>query len=292
MPVAARASGETARGKSFAQLVLALLVALEDFPSPLDDAARQTREARNLDAVTFVGATGFHSAQKNDFARCFFDRDVDILHAGKKIGEFGQFVIVRSKKCARASVPLEMFDDGPRNGEAVERSGAAADFVEKDEAGRCRVIQDRGDFAHLHKKSRAATREVIAGADAREDAVGNGKFRMTRGNERAHLRHKNNQSGLPQIGGLAAHVRPGDEKQLLAARLKAEIVGHKALAALPKKLFDDRVASANDKHFAGGIEFGASIAAVGREFPESSEDIKLSNGRSGAPQASGFGCDG
>ena len=47
-----------------------------------------------------------------------------------------------------------------------------------------------------------------------------------------------------------------------------------------------------DKHLAGGIEFGASIAAVGRKLAKSGQNVKLSNGRSGAPQASRFGCDG
>jgi len=60
------------------------------------------------------------------------DADVDVFYGGEKVGEFGEFVIVRGEKGAGASVFLQMFDDGPGNGKAVERGGAAADFVEED----------------------------------------------------------------------------------------------------------------------------------------------------------------
>ena len=62
---------------------------------------------------------------------------------------------------------------------------------------------------------------------------------------------------------------------MLAARLEAEIVGYEALAALAKKFLDNRMAAADDEQFAGGIEFRASVAAVGRELRESREDIEL-----------------
>ena len=85
-----------------------------------------------------------------------------------------------------------MFDDSPSDGEAVKGRGAPADFIEQNEARRRGVMQDGGDLAHLDEKRRAAAREVIAGADAREDAVGDRKFGLSRWNERAHLRHQDN----------------------------------------------------------------------------------------------------
>src|SRR5690242_21806808 len=94
---------------------------------------------------------------------------------------------------------LEMLDDSPRDGQTVERGGAATDFVEKYEARRCGVIEDARDFAHLDKKGGTAARQIIAGADAREDAVRDREFRLACGNERAHLRHENDQCGLAQI---------------------------------------------------------------------------------------------
>src|SRR6266446_6437886 len=63
--------------------------------------------------------------------------------------------------------------------------------------------------------------------------------------------------------------------KLLAARLEAKIVGNEALAFLTQKLFDDGVASANDEEFAGGVEFGPRIAAIGGQLCKSAQDVEL-----------------
>src|SRR6266481_9367385 len=97
---------------------------------------------------------------------------------------------VGGEEGARASVLLEMFDYGPSDGEAVEGGGAAADLVEEDEACGRGVMEDGGDLAHFDEECGAATGEIIAGTDAREDAVGDGEFRTVSGDERAHLGHE------------------------------------------------------------------------------------------------------
>ncbi len=113
-----------------------------------------------------------------------------------------------------------MLDDGPSDGEAVERGGAAADFVEQNEARGRGVIEDGSDFGHFDEKCRAAAREIVASADARKDAVDDGQLGLARGNEAADLGHQDDERGLAQIGGLAAHVGPGNEQKLLARRLE------------------------------------------------------------------------
>src|SRR6266404_2142769 len=97
---------------------------------------------------------------------------------------------MRGEKRARARLLLQMLDNGPGDGEAVERGGAAADFVEEDEAGGRGVIKDCGDFGHFDEEGGAAAREIVAGADTREDAVDDGQLGLARGNERADLRHE------------------------------------------------------------------------------------------------------
>src|SRR5262245_11759539 len=117
---------------------------------------------------------------------------MNILDGGEKVSEFGEFVIVRCEECAGPSVFLQMFNDGPGDAEAVECGCAAADFVEENETLRRGMIQDAGNFRHFDEECGAATGEVVAGANAREDAVGDGKFCLACRNERAHLREKNN----------------------------------------------------------------------------------------------------
>src|SRR5208337_4710829 len=163
-----------------------------------------------------------------------------------------------------------------------------ADFIEEDEAGRRGVVEDGGDLAHLDEKSGAAAGEIIAGADAGEDAVGDGKASLARGNEGTHLRHEDNQSGLAEVGGFAAHVGAGDKEQLLAAGLEAKIIGNETLASLFEQFLDDRMAASDDEEFAGGSEFRASVAAVGGELGEGSEDVELSDGGGGSAEARGL----
>ena len=91
-------------------------------------------QARDFDAIAFVGAAFFDAPQKNDFIGRFFDGDVNVFNAGEQIGELGEFVIVRGEERARARVCLQMLDDGPGDREAVESRRAAAHFIEQDQA--------------------------------------------------------------------------------------------------------------------------------------------------------------
>src|SRR4029077_10300333 len=185
-----------------------------------------------------------------------------------------------------------MLDDSPGDGETVKRRGAAADFIEKDEARRSGVMQDGGNFTHLDEKRRTAAREIVAGADARKDAGGNGKLGLTSRNERAHLRHQNNQRGLAKVGGFAAHVRAGDQQELLAAGVEAKIVGNESLAALAEKFFDDGVTASNDKQLSGSVEFRSGVPAVGGQLCKRSKHVQLRNGGSCAAEPRGLGGDG
>ena len=114
------------------------------------------------------------------------------------------------------------------------------------------MIQDAGDFAHFDEESGAAAREIVGGADAREDAVDDAGVSPARaGTKQPDLRHQRDQRGLAQVGGLAAHVRAGDEQELLRLLIEVEIVGNEALAALAQQFFDHGMAAADDEQLAG-----------------------------------------
>src|SRR6267154_2302941 len=113
-----------------------------------------------------------------------------------------------------------MLDYGPSDGEAVEGGGAAADFVEQDQAGGRGVVENSGDFGHFDQESGAAASEIVAGADAGEDAVDDGQLGLACGNKAADLRHQDDERGLAQVGRLAAHVGSGDKQKLLAGGLE------------------------------------------------------------------------
>ena len=64
-----------------------------------------------------------------------------------------------------------MLGHRPRQAQAVERRRAAADLVEDDEAAGRRRVQNRRGLLHLDHERRLAARDVVGGADAREDAI-------------------------------------------------------------------------------------------------------------------------
>src|SRR6267142_1273961 len=195
---------------------------------------------------------------------------------------------MRGEERPGARVLLKMLDDGPSDGEAIKGGGAAANLVEEDEARRRGVIENGGDFAHFDEKGRTAAREIVASPDAREDAIRDGQLGLPRGNKGTHLGHEDDERRLAKIRGLAAHVRAGDQEELLAAGFETEVVGNEALALLAEEFFDDRMASAHDEQFTSGIEFRTNVAAVGGEFCECREDVELRDGAGGAAQTRGL----
>src|SRR5260370_8600226 len=87
---------------------------------------------------------------------------MDVLDRRKKIGELGELVIMRGEERARTRVLLQMLNDGPGDGKAVERGRAAADFVEKDQARGSGVIGDCPDLTHLNEKPGTPPGEICA----------------------------------------------------------------------------------------------------------------------------------
>ena len=66
---------------------------------------------------------------------------------------------------------MQMLDRGPGDRQPVEGGGAAADLVQDDQRARAGLIEDSRGLHHLHHKGRAPARQIVGGADAREQPV-------------------------------------------------------------------------------------------------------------------------
>ncbi len=148
---------------------------------------------------------------------------------------------------------VQIFDCGPGNRQAVVGRSAAADFIQQDERAIGRSMQDRGRLGHLYHEGGAPAGQIVAGADAREDAVHHAETRRTSRNKRAHLRKDDDQRRLPQVGRFAAHVRPGQQKNCVRGCVQVKIVGHKALAAASQFLLLDHGMAAFDDFEITGV---------------------------------------
>src|SRR5687767_1835348 len=116
-------------------------VAEDDFGA-FEDGFGDAREARDLDSIAFVGTAFDDLAQEDDLVVPLADSDVEVPDAGKPAGEFGEFVVMGGEKSFGPALVVEVFHDGPGEAETVEGAGAAANFVEDDEALRRGVVED------------------------------------------------------------------------------------------------------------------------------------------------------
>ena len=107
-----------------------------------------------------------------------------------------------------------MLDDAPRERQAVERARATADFIQHDEAALRGIVQNVRRLGHFDHERGLAARQIIACTDAGEDAVNEINPRLRRRNEAAHVCEQRQQCDLPDVGGFARHVRPGDKRDL------------------------------------------------------------------------------
>ena len=105
-------------------------------------------------------------------------------------------------------------------------------------------MQDGGGLGHLHHEGAAAPRQVVGGADAGKKTVDDADARPRRGHRQPGLCQQHDQGVLPQIGGLAGHVRPG-QQQNAPVRGKVGIVRHEGALAGERRL-DHRVAPGLD----------------------------------------------
>ena len=92
------------------------------------------RQAGDLDAVTFVRAAGDDFAKEYDLIAPFANGHVEIFQPRQSRGQFSQFVIMRGKQSFRADLVVQMFDDAPGERKAIKGAGAAADFIQDNQA--------------------------------------------------------------------------------------------------------------------------------------------------------------
>ena len=78
-------------------------------------------------------------------------------------------------------------------------------------------MEDVAGLAHFDHEGRLPAREVVAGADAGEDAVDRAEFRLRRRDEAADVREQHDQCVLAHVRRLAAHVRTRDHEHASSA---------------------------------------------------------------------------
>ncbi len=111
-------------------------------------------------------------------------RPSDLLDRHRRVGDgglderdLGQLVVVRGEEDEAVLLRrvVEVLDESPRDREPVEGRRTAADFVQNDQARGRGVAHDRRGLEHLDHERRLPARQVVGGADPREDPVDRGR---------------------------------------------------------------------------------------------------------------------
>ena len=124
------------------------------------------------------GGTRGHFVQENHGALPFLHPHGVRPESRQPVGQFGKFVEMCGENGTAADRRVQRFQDCPGDRQAIQRCGAAADFVDHDQRARAGLVQDRGGLGHFHHEGGAAARQIVGGADAREQAIDHADVRQ------------------------------------------------------------------------------------------------------------------
>ena len=93
------------------------------------------------------------------------------------------------------------------------------------------MAQDVRGLDHLHHEGGLTPGQVVAGADAGEDAVDQADLGALSGHEAAGVGHEHDERRLPQIGRFAAHVGTREQDDLLLFAVQSDIVRNETRGA-------------------------------------------------------------
>ena len=210
---------------------------------------------------------------------------MEVAHAAEPAGQLRQLVEVGGEEdLGAAGTIVQLLHHRPRDGQAVEGGGAAADLVQQHQATRREVVQDRRRLHHLDQERRLAAREVVLRAHAGEDPIDQPQPRRAGRHERAHLGQHDDVAGLAEVDRLARHVGPGQDHDA-GVVVEREVVGRHRLAGAR---LQHRMAALDDLQRAVGHDHGAHVAARrGPPRPGAATTSSVASARGGGQQIAG-----
>jgi hypothetical protein len=138
---------------------------------------------------------------------------------------------------------VQVFHHRLGDAHTIVRGGSTTDLVEDHQAAPSRLTEDRGSFCHLHHERGEPAAQVVVRADAGEDAIAYPDRSLLCRDVRTDLSEQHDARDLTQIGGLAGHVRSGQDDDARAL-VEAHIVGDESPWA--ERALHERMASTPD----------------------------------------------
>ena len=226
-----------------------------------------------MDAIALVRPTRDDPVQEDDLAIMFLNGDVGVAKVGFGLCEVYQLMIMRGEQGSGAEVVVDVFGDRPGERDAIEGACPSADLVEDDQTSGGCVVEDVRRLGHLDHERALATTQLVGGSHAGEEAINHADLGPSSRHEAPHLGENRQQRHLTDIGGFARHVRPGDEQDRPTLGAKVDVVRHEGAGG--KDVVEDGMTPAFDLEDRFGHDFGATIAPLGRQFGQTSQNVEL-----------------
>ena len=120
-----------------------------------------------------------------------------------------------------------MFDDCPCNTESVEGARSSSDLVKDQETlTRC-IAENICHLSHFNHEGTLSACEVIRCPYSCKNTIHKTDIRRRSRNERANLRHQNNQRCLTHIGGFSRHIRTGNNRNPFLPVIEIRVICNK-----------------------------------------------------------------
>ena len=166
-----------------------------------------------------------------------------------------------------AAMFVNVFHNGPGDGNAVVGTCAASKFVEQHQTSVRKVIQNTCSFVHFHHKCTFALRNIVAGTHAGKNLIDYPDFGTFHRHKTSNLSHERYQCSLSEQSRLTRHVGTCNNDDLLRFPVEKYIVCHIAFADRQLLLYH-RMASLFDFYHIAVVDFGADVFIFRRNFRE------------------------
>ena len=167
----------------------------------------------------------------------------------------------------------DVLHDGPGDAHAVESRGAAANFVQHNEALGCGVLENFGHFGHLDHEGGLAGGKVVRCANAGKDGIHDAHMTAGRWDEGADLCHQGDKGVLAHIRRFACHIRASDDETAVSGAVEPGIVGDEEAAF--QHLLDHRVAALGDGQLVAVIHHRAAVVVFSGHLRQCRQHVQL-----------------
>ena len=203
-----------------------------------------------------------------------------VLDARRGHGKGLELSVVRGGGDLRAA-GADVLDDRDGEGRALDRVGARAQLVEKDEGIAVRLVEDIDNGLHVRGEGGKALLDALLVADVGEDAGKDAhRAAVARGNVQSALRHQAEETERFETDGLAAGVGACDDEGIEAAA-HLNVDGH-GLGGIEQRMAGAAEGNAAVRADLGprGVHLVAQLAA-GKDEVEVDENVIVPQDRLG-----------